>query len=485
MADTVLFGNSMSDFSSQKEDHMFVQKELQYISDNNNKNFSRNQIDFDTITLSNNGRWVDYQNGYITVPCSIALNSDSVATVDDAMNAIRMKNDLALIDSVSVIYNNSTMVQESSEFVSYPIFNQHTHLGQDDLNRADLYGYAKDSPAYGFNAGAGLVNSSSVSAHSTRLQSPWQTEVAGVLSTKDIENSGGNYANKAGNTTTFRYNAKIMLKDLPFFGKLPLLKGSNIRLTLRLNQGSVTTTTTAGGVSTVVPNLKGSAFPVMRLDCPVDSVETITFDVVETCRLYVPVYQMADSFESQYLSLGTKKVVYDDLYINHIRLKQKGAFHNLITNGLSRTKRLIVVPMLGKSTNTSGVLPTESPLCSAPATVSPYYARLNVKISGRNVYPQNVEYKYEHFTNELNGKYSENGGMIRGASSGLISFKDYQSTYGYFVVDLSRRHAEDDNTPLSLELFGDVQSAIMDFLCIVEYEKDCMINVSTGQLLSA
>lgn len=484
MADTVLIGNSMSDFSSQREDHIFLEKKLQYISDNNNNNYSRNQLDFDSITLSNSGRWIDYQNGFITVPCEIKLTSDAVLTVEDAMDAIRMKNDLAIIDSVSVVYNNTTVIQESSEFVSHSIFNQHTSLGQDDLNRADLYGYSKDSPFYGFNAAAGLVNSVSAGAHSSRVESPWQTAVAGVMSADDIKNSGGNYASKSGTTTTFRYNAKIMLKDLPFFGKLPLLKGSNIRLVLRLNQGSVETTTTAGGLSTVVPNLKGSAFPVMRMDQVADSVETIKFDVIDTCRLYVPVYQLEEKYENQYISLGTKKVVYDDLYINHIRGVKTGQFNTLITNGLSRTKRLIVVPMLAKSTNTSGVLPSESPLCSAPATVSPHYAQLNAKVSGRNIYPQNVQYKYEHFMNELNGKYSENGGMFRGASSGLISFKDYQSTYGYFVVDLSRRYEADDHTPLSLELFGDIKSAELDLLCIVEYEKDCMIDVKTGQLLS-
>ena len=64
--------------------------------------------------------------------------------------------------------------------------------------------------------------------------------------------------------------------------------------------------------------------------------------------------------------------------------------------------------------------------------------------------------------------------------------KDYENVFGYFCVDLSRRHQEDDNTPLSLELFGSVESPkALDFLCIVEYEKDCQIDISTGQLVNA
>lgn len=484
MADTVTFGSSMSDYSSQKEDHIFLEKHLQYITDNNNKSYSRNQIDFDTITLSNNGRWCDYRNGFLHIPCQITLESDKVTTTAGALPIIKMKNDLAILDSLSVTYNNNNMVQESSEFCSYPIFNQNTQFSADDVTRGDVYGFVKDSYNYGYNSGSGLVNNFSATASPSRTEIPWETSVANVLSVNNLQDAGSNYMEKVGQNFVYHYNAKIMLKDLPFFDKLPLLKGSNIRITLRLNQGSVNVVTDDQGVSAVTPNLKGSAFPVMRMDTPVTSEETITFSVVGSCRLYVPVYQLSPSFETQYLSLGTKKVVYTDVYINHIRGVQN-AFNSLITNGLSRTKRLIVVPMLAKTSNTSVILPTESPLCSAPVTVTPHYSQLNVKVSGRNIYPQNVQYKFEHFMNELNGKYGVNGGIERGQSSSLISFKDFQTTYGYFVVDLTRRHEEDDSTPLSLELFGDVKSAVLDFLCIVEYEKDCVIDVATGQLLSA
>lgn len=512
MADSYTFGNSISNFSSEKEPHVFLEKDLQYITDSNSRNYSRNEVTFDTVTLSNNGRFVDYKEAFISIPVVIHLESTEVISDSDALECIRMKNNLALVDSVSVTYNNTTLVQETAEVASHLIFKQHTTMSKDDLTRADVFGHVKDSSSWTYESASGLMNSAESTASLARLESPWQTEHnADVLSLSNIQASGSdNCQHVSDKIHVFYYDCKIMLKDLStVFEKMPLLKGANVRISLRLNQGSVTTVSVAAAAGanaapavphtkTVSSNLKGSAFPVMRLKPPVTAyTETITVSVgkhgdayqhnKKECRLYVPVYQLATSFESQYMALGSKKIVYDDVYINHVRNVGKGAFSNLITNGLSRTKRLIVVPMLSREGNgTSKQLPTESPYCSAPATVSPQFCKMNVKVSGRNVYPSNVEYKYEHFMNELGGKFGQNGGMERGASSSLISMKDYENVFGYFCVDLSRRHTEDDSTPLSLELFGSVESSkALDFLCIVEYEKDCQIDISTGQLVNA
>ena len=44
------------------------------------------------------------------------------------------------------------------------------------------------------------------------------------------------------------------------------------------------------------------------------------------------------------------------------------------------------------------------------------------------------------------GKFGINAGMEDGLSSSLISLKDYNSNYGYIVVDLSRRYDYDANS---------------------------------------
>lgn len=494
MSDSYTFGKSLSNHSSEKEDHIFLNKDLQYIVDSNSRNYTRNEVTFDSVTLSNNGRFTDYSEAFLSIPLVIQMErtvgGGAVALSSaQALNQIRMKNNLALIDSISVTYNNQTVVQESSEIASHLCFKQHTTMSLDD--KSDVFGHIKDSHAWSYSDSAGLMNSASASASADRLKRPWETEInANVMPFEKIKKSGADcYELASANNHIFYYDCRIMLKDLSsVFEKLPLVKGASMRITVRLNQGSVSSATDAQGVTTVAPNLKGSAFPVMRLASPTnETTDVITVAVAKLgayehqkkeCRMYVPVYELAGSFESQYLSQSSKKVVYDDVYINHVRSIGQGAFSSMLTNSIARSKRLIVVPMLSRATNgTSQILPTESPFCSAPATVSPNFCKLNVKVSGRNVYPANVEYKYEHFMNEI--------GMETGEKEGLLSLKDYQNTFGYFVVDLSRRHAEDDMTPLSLELFGSVESPLpLDFLCIVEYEKNMSVDVVTGQLLS-
>ena len=494
MSDSYTFGKSLSNHSSEKEDHIFLNKDLQYIVDSNSRNYTRNEVTFDSVTLSNNGRFTDYSEAFLSIPVVIQLERTvgggaTPLSTAQALDQIRMKNNLALIDSVSVTYNNQTVVQESSEIASHLCFKQHTTMSLDDQVKSDVFGHVKDSHAWSYSDSAGLMNSDSASASADRLKRPWETEINGdVMPFEKIKKSGADcYEAGGANNHIFYYDCRIMLKDLSsVFEKLPLVKGASIRISVRLNQGSVSVATDAQGVASVVPNLKGSAFPVMRLSLPVNETTDIISVAVaklgayehqkKECRMYVPVYELAGSFESQYLSQSSKKVVYDDVYINHVRNIGQGAFSSMLTNSIARSKRLIVVPMLSRATN-GGSLPTESPFCTAPATVSPNFCKMNVKVSGRNVYPANVEYKYEHFMNEI--------GMETAEKEGLLSLKDHQNVFGYFVVDLSRRHAEDDMTPLSLELFGSVESPLpLDFLCITEFEKDITVDVATGQLLS-
>ena len=101
------------------------------------------------------------------------------------------------------------------------------------------------------------------------------------------------------------------------------------------------------------------------------------------------------------------------------------------------------------------------------------------------MYSQGIQYKYESFLEELGGgKFGVDAGLTVGASSSLISLKDYESNFGYLVVDLSRRHGFDDNTPLSLEIKGNVASPLaLDLLIFVEFERDFEVDLTTGAII--
>jgi len=139
--------------------------------------------------------------------------------------------------------------------------------------------------------------------------------------------------------------------------------------------------------------------------------------------------------------------------------------------------------MLSKSGN--GTLknsPQESAYCTEPSTCSPHYIRdFNVKLSSNNIYNQAINYKYESFLNEMNGVFGVNNNKIAGLNSSLISQRDYNENFGYIVVDLSRRYEYDDNTPMSVEIMGNITSLKkLDLLCYITYLKDTTIDLLSG-----
>jgi hypothetical protein len=57
--------------------------------------------------------------------------------------------------------------------------------------------------------------------------------------------------------------------------------------------------------------------------------------------------------------------------------------------------------------------------------------------------------------------------------------------YGYIVVDLRRKHSEDESQPLSVQISGKIKSnKAMDFYCFLEKESSFAIDMVTGTRLS-
>lgn len=499
--DLVTYGWNMSNESGHKDDKPFLKKELLHVIDNNGStNYSRNQVQFETISLSNNGKLCDYRDGYVSIPLVFTLTRDGghgIAAAD-AKNIIQMKSsNLNIIDAVSIDYNNQNVVQETRNIAPLLVFKQHTTFSLNDVEiHGHHTGYYKPSSEGWTYANEGMKNN-------TPSIKPYHSMDANVMTSANIKNMGGNCQESSvdGRNHYFYYDCIIRLKDLPFFEKMPMVRGANIKITFTLNQFDSSVTVAGSDKTDVTMNLKGSYCPLLRCNDLVagtnnlaEYVETLKCDVVSNgtqvhtknqCRLYVPCYTMSPSFESQYLEQGSKKVLYTDVYFQRLRNTQ-GGFQHLITNSLSRMKRLVIVPMLSSSSNgTLNIDEQSSPYSSCPCTTAPHFIQnFNVALSGSNVYQNSITYKYETYLDEMNGVFGVNSGKEAGVSSSLISLKDYESNYGYIVVDLSRRYNYDENTPLSVQISGTVASPkALDFLIYLEYEKDISINLATGQLM--
>jgi len=197
--------------------------------------------------------------------------------------------------------------------------------------------------------------------------------------------------------------------------------------------------------------------------------------------------------EIEYLNIGTKKIMYEDLSMKLVKVTAGENFDALLTNSQSRMRRLIIVPMLSKHTilgpggfpGVTHPAPQESCFSSEPATCSPYFIKnFKVLLSGSNLKKEAYEFKYEDYLNEMNGSYSVNSNLHTGVSASLISLADYNSNYGYIVVNLNRKYDHEEMVPMSLQIKGTNASTMnLDLLCYIEYSKDLTIDLATGARL--
>ena len=510
--DTLNYNESLH-HSGDKDEKPFLKKEMVYIIDNNNStDYTRNQIVFDSISISNSGKWADFKNAYVSIPvvASLERTAGTQEAAGVSIKGLKFKSGPVMVDSVIVEMNNSTLVQQRKDISAYASFKNHTTKSLNDVEiNGDAFNYYKpESTGWEFTAAEGMKGGDCKVA--SDLFNDVLASQEGALSAENVKASGADYSEKVGDVHYFYKDFKIKLSELILFDQMPMIRGANFKITLTLNQASIVSTYSVNGVLTSSVNtLKGSICPVLR--CNVTGVGTasnavgaITTEAVHVkvvslgdnthtknqCRLYVPTYTMESNAEMKYLSAGVKKILYNDIFVTTIKnVKGKESFQNLISNSLSRMKRLIIVPTLNKDVPTGANVkfaPQESMFSSEPSVCSPCYIRdFNVALSGSNVYSQGIQFKYETFLDELGGgKFGVDAGLSVGTSSSLISLKDYESNYGYLVVDLSRRQKYDDNTPLSLEIKGTVASPLaLDLLVFVEFERDVEVDLTTGAII--
>jgi hypothetical protein len=362
-----------------------------------------------------------------------------------------------------------------------------------------------------------------------------------VVDKQVLKQSNRSYVVNTANHKAYYYNAVVRLKDLPFFASMPsLLKGGDIKIILTLNQcefkfatgaamgnmeyaansftGKLTNpvmissdvyTTKMGDVITdrhsMVKRIPSGAYTL-----PASSTFTVSCNVarpqysahmglgvddcqVLNCELHVPVYDLKPAIESRYLSMGQKKVVYNETIMTVLNNKAAGSYFNdLLTNGLDHMKR-IIMPVISKDgtevanrNGTAKVDPHLSPFDTVPSTCSPYILEnFQVQISNQNVYANPINYSYDHFLQEMNGKYGLESSLVYGASSSRISMRDFVESYGYIVVDLKRKYSSDESVKLSVSISGKVKSARnLDLYCFFEQERTMTIDIATGQRLS-
>ena len=334
---------------------------------------------------------------------------------------------------------------------------------------------------------------------------------------------------------TYHILATIPLKIIhDLFKKLHLTKGMYMRMVLNLNtQCSTTcvlapnagppatveytsfTTTSLNGVLPFMlsPTGTGNGFlatgvtgvkATLGIGKSFDTTTSYPHNIMTSCRFYARVAEMTPTAEEQYLSaVPSKRILYNDiLSFNTLSVPSGQSVSQILTNGISRPRYLLIVPNMAGAINGSGRgsllstvagglgsvgSPMNSPFSSSPGTTGFQAAisNLNILVSGQTIYQSNLVYGFEQFLEEVRGSNALNGGLPLGLSSGLLSQNDWENGFRFVYVDLSRRISQaNDDTSRSIQVsFKNSAAYMADFNYIISYEKECTISTSTGALI--
>lgn len=552
MADNLLYEMSQM---SETTTEPFVKREVVYILDQQNTSYN-GQITFESSQIANSGKWASWTESWLELPFVVAWQTSEDTTGTANSFQCGMKNGWHhIIDSIQVDYNNTNVIQLTSFSNMWMNFKLLSTWSQDDVAKygATMNFFPDTSTSMKYSATAGkngdgtsnnVVYPLTAIDYGTTtykgatfnaglrqrlLNCGYETTATSfggcVAFNSAPEQTGMNYwtTTGAGANRIYYLNlmATIPLKFLhDFFDKMPLIKGSFLKLTINYNSSynvitSVSTTSLALTTATLTtgrtnpvmvasgaannPNagVVAAANGTMSVYSGVSSVKvgatTISHGVFTTCRLYCVLYTMNPVFEDQYLSLNpTKEIVYRDIYnFNVIKKQGGGDITTLLTNGITNPKTLLLIPVVnGDTAGTNGAAafsPLSSPFASEPATTSPLLAikEFNVQVSGLNIYPANIRYDYETFLSELS-KTGVNGGTTTGLASGLIGQHDFQTAYRFYLVDLSRRLPLDDTVAKSIQIQGTLNvpnTKYVDLYCFIEYERRITLDMATGAII--
>ena len=561
--DTLVYDmSSMSEGTPQ----VFVKKDWLNILDNQNGNYAGNQSVIDTSQLANSNKYMNYREAYLAVPLLLTATSTGTTLVDATQGATSadlafgLKNWFgSIIHSFTLDYNGTTIVQQTPYVGMWNTFRLMTTLSYQDVitNGATMGFYPDDALSWGFTTagttdGIGTYNNQNRVIPSVvtgqfneynignigflkRQQyisyDPDATPAGGLAYSTLFDADGckalykSYISQKQAQSIQWSVMATIQLKHIHnFFQNVPLLKGVFMKMTMNLNQSSLTITSNGdaqeayapASVQVAVNSPLGGVSPLMVASKSAsngasgaivfDNAGTISYSIAvgstilnptqksfagistgqfsPSIALYVPAYTFNPTFEDAYLSNPVKNIVYTDVYQYQVLSVAGGqTFNNLITNGIANIKSVLIIPFFTASAN-GGLEPYQSPFdpagCGATSPLA-LLTNFNVVVAGQNMIYNTQRYSFEQFLNQLQGCNAVNANMTDGLTSSLINQLSFEQEYCHYYVNCSRMLPVDEAVPKSVQIIGQNKSKLaLNLFVFVEYGVQVSVDVLTG-----
>jgi len=274
-ADSVVY--DMSQMGGENTPSIFVRKDNLEIMDMMNGNYAGNQLIFDTSTLSNSNKFVDYRNARLSIPLMYTLSCTDNKNINGMQGAgamMGMKQTFQhLVHSIQLEWAGTSILQSTPYSSFWSAFQLETTFSMSDVvtNGKTIGFYPNSSNFAQFKGssviGSGTCNNVAISSTVSQYQlagnegalmrSMAQNAFAPTANTGQIASSltyaemtnqadfgslrqSSLYQEVQNQVYYAAIQSTIRLRDLcDFFSNLPLLKGVFFRLTLNLNQCTV------------------------------------------------------------------------------------------------------------------------------------------------------------------------------------------------------------------------------------------------------
>jgi hypothetical protein len=293
----------------------FTSREIQIVYDVNNGVYT-NQVIFSTQSLTNGGKYADFQNSYIEIPFTLAMSSgaDALTNPNSFMAGIK-DGSIQLVDSIICQYNGTSVVLNqifTNVIQHFKILSSWTYedllkYGPSTMTWPDNTESMRYTGTAGGAFGDGVSNNQISGFNYTGLaaspdNSAWKGSLGsfneGLLRRQRgvIDGANGNnsikslnsqkasnvtrnwFENVTGNTYVWNIMLTLRLKDLAdFFNHIPILKASRIDLTINFNASygsfkytpAVSATTDGTMYSTALVQTAGHTTPYIVTGCAV------------------------------------------------------------------------------------------------------------------------------------------------------------------------------------------------------------------------
>ena len=166
-----------------KYDSVFNKREWLYINDTNTS-YDQGTSIFETTSLSNNSKFLDYNSGYLSVPIMITLTSSvasdtAIKTTMPYQKAVSFKQSfLSMINSITVDLNGQPMVQQNQLIDIYNHFRLLTSESWTSQNRWSTIGFYPDvSTVAGFSSATTIYAPANQPANNSDLNTGFTEEL--------------------------------------------------------------------------------------------------------------------------------------------------------------------------------------------------------------------------------------------------------------------------------------------------------------------